>query len=436
MNNTSELKLFQQISRKTGLTLGAITLCSGLIVVGTQTLLNEEPKTQTATMLSVEAVTAEFAESYTVSRVYSGEVVAGRISELGFEQGGELIEIRVDRGNWVKAGQLLARLDTRRLEAQRSQLVAQHNQAIAQLEELRNGPRREDIAAAQATAQDLENQLELERLRQQRRESLYIEGAISREDRDIVAFGVDALEERLEAARSQLEELQNGTRPEQVAAQQAVVQQISASIADIDIAIEKSKIFAPFSGVVATRQLDEGAIMESGQPVFRLVEQSAPEVEVGFPVDIVTNLALGQPKTFEIGGQSYEGKITAILPEVDPTTRTQTVVFRLGNGAGETIAPEQLAEVEIARTISTSGFWLSLMALTEGERGLWSAYALMPTDESDESNLFQVQRRELEILHTEGDRAFVRGLIETGDRIVTDGVHRVIPGQIVQFEPK
>ncbi|MGF1497667.1 MAG: efflux RND transporter periplasmic adaptor subunit [Elainellaceae cyanobacterium] len=442
MNSISELQPSQRLSRKTGLTLGAIVLLSGLSLVGVRTLTTREPVVQTAPVLGVEAMPVEAAASYTVSRVYAGEVAAGRTSELGFEQGGELVQIWVDRGDRVEAGQPLARLDTRRLAAQRSQLIAQRDRALAQLAELQNGPRREDIDAARSAVQDLENQLELERLRQQRRNFLYTEGAISQEDRDVVAFGADALEDRLAAARSQLEELQTGTRPEQVAAQQAVVAQLSASITDLDIAIEKSTITAPFTGAIAARRLDEGTIVEAGQSVLRLVEQSVPEVEIGLPVEVTANLNLGQTRPLEIGSETYEGTITAILPEVDPTTRTRTVVFQLRGVGNEAVAPEQLAKVTIAQTISTPGFWLPVTALIQGERGLWATYALMPTDGSEESDLFQVQRREVEVLHTEGERAFVRGLLngeteggaDGGDRIVTDGVQRLVPGQTVRID--
>jgi multidrug efflux pump subunit AcrA (membrane-fusion protein) len=417
------------------MTLGAVVLLAGLGLLGARDWSSREPANPPVNALTVEVTTVDAVDSYTVSRLYTGEVAAGRTSELGFEQGGELIDILVDRGDRVQAGQPLARLDTRRLQAQRSQLVAQRERALAQLAELENGPRQEDIAAAQATVQDLENQLELERLRQERRQFLYTEGAISREERDVVALGADALAERLVAARSQLAELQNGTRPEQITAQQATVTQLTASIADLDLAIEKSTIFAPFSGAIAARRLDQGTIVEAGQPVLRLVEQVEAEVEIGLPLDVAATLNLGQPQGVTIAGQQYEAVVAAILPEIDPITRTRTVVFRLSNVAIGELAPDQLASVTIAQTVPTQGFWLPLTALSQGERGLWVAYALEPTDESVDENLFQVTRQEVDVLHTETNRAFVRGLLEEGDRIVTSGIQRLVPGQVVRIQP-
>lgn len=434
MNSMSETPS-PSLSRKTGLTLGAIALTAGLALGGIRFWTSREPTTQVKSPLVVEVTSVALDDTYTVVRTYTGEVVAGRTSELGFEQGGELVEVLVDRGDRVEAGQPLARLDTRRLQAQRWQLVAQRDRALAQLDELQTGPRQEDIKAARATVQDLAHQLELERLRQQRRQFLYTEGAISREDRDVVAFGADALEDRLVEARSQLEELQTGTREEQIAAQEASVRQISASIADLDIAIEKGTLLAPFGGAIAARRVDQGTIVEVGQPVLRLVEQATPEVDVGLPRNVVMELAVGQSRPLTIEGQPYDATVGAIVPEVDPTTRTQIVVFRLDGVLAGAIAPEQLAEVTFPQTIDESGTWLPLSALVQGDRGLWEVYALKPIDEPENSNApnhFQIETRPVELLHTEGDRAFVRGVLAEGEPIVIDGTQRLVPGQRVK----
>ncbi|MGK7890937.1 MAG: HlyD family secretion protein, partial [Leptolyngbyaceae cyanobacterium] len=233
--------------------------------------------------LKVEAIELEPSDSFTITRQYTGQVAALRTSDLGFEQGGTLVWVGVDRGDRITKGTPLARLDTRNLEAQRSQLEAQRDQAMAVLAELQRGPRQEDIDAASATVRDLENQLELERIRQSRREYVVEEGAIAREELDIVALSADALAERLASAQSQLQELLNGTRPEQVAAQEAVVQQLAAQITNIDVTIDKSTIVAPFDGLIGERQQDEGTVVGASQPVVRLVEAAQPEVEIGVP---------------------------------------------------------------------------------------------------------------------------------------------------------
>ena len=80
---------------------------------------------------------------------------------------------------------------------------------------------------------------------------MYAEGAIAREELDEIAFNRKALKERLANAKSNLDELQNGSRVEQIRAQQAAVRQLSAEIKDLDITIDKSILNSPFDAIVS-----------------------------------------------------------------------------------------------------------------------------------------------------------------------------------------
>ena len=216
----------------------------------------EATDAEPVSILPVETITVDAVSSYEVARAYTGEIAALRASELGFEQGGQLVEVLVEEGDRIAAGAPLARLDIRNLQAQRQQLEAEKARAMAQLAELETGPRSEDIAAAAATVRDLEQQLALQEIQRSRREFLYDEGAISKEELDEFAFGEGALQARLEQSQSNLEELQNGTRQEQIDAQRALVQQLDASIANLDVTISKSTVTAPFEGSGSLRQVD------------------------------------------------------------------------------------------------------------------------------------------------------------------------------------
>ena len=111
-------------------------------------------------------------------------------------------------GDRLTQGTPLAKLDTANLEAQRQGLIAQKEQAQAVLAELNNGARIEQVAAAQANVRDIQQQLELEKLKSSRREYLYGEGAIAREESFEIAFNQKALNERLANVKSNLDELQ------------------------------------------------------------------------------------------------------------------------------------------------------------------------------------------------------------------------------------
>ncbi|MGB3309682.1 MAG: efflux RND transporter periplasmic adaptor subunit [Nodosilinea sp.] len=422
-----------------GLGAAGLLLVAGAPIVYSQMAAPDETAEETmAEPLAVETLVVEAVNSYEVSRAYTGEIAALRSSDLGFNRGGELVQVLVSEGDRVTSGQALAQLDTQNLQTQRRQLEAQKAEAQARLLELERGARQEDIAAASAEVRDIESQLQLQEQQRSRREYLYNQGAISREQLDEFAYGADTLQARLDRTNSNLNELLNGTRPEQIAAQQAVVQQLDASLADVDVNLSKSTLKAPFDGIVAGQAIDEGVVVGSGQSVVRLVENEAPEARIGIPENAASQLQAGDAVTVTLGTERYNAKAKSVLPEVDPDTRTQIVVFQIEQAAIARLNPGQTARVELTETIPTGGIWLPTQALAQDIRGLWSVYVVMPTDgeiESEtegEDNTYQVQPKAVEILHQESDRALVQGTLQAGDRIVASGVHRLVPGQRVR----
>jgi multidrug efflux pump subunit AcrA (membrane-fusion protein) len=102
-----------------------------------------------------------------------------------------------------------------------------------------------------------------------------------------------------------------------------------------------------------------------------------------------------------------------------------------------------VARLQSKQTIPANGFWLPTTALVRGEKGLWSCYVLGAADQTNadsEPKSYAVERRDVEVLHTEGDasstgealRVLVRGTLQPGDTVIIDGTHRIVPGQLVQ----
>jgi hypothetical protein len=130
-----------------------------------------------------------------------------------------------------------------------------------------------------------------------------------------------------------------------------------------------------------------------------------------------------------VGDQRYDATITALLPELDATSRTVTVVLEL-NSAPLTVG--QTARLLLDQTEAESGFWLPSTALVPGERGLWSVYVLETPEADQPVEVFTVGRRDVEVIYTEGDRVLVRGTVQGGDRAITSGTQRVVPGETVR----
>lgn len=332
-----------------------------------------------AVVLPVQVQVARAREAYRVREEYVGRVTSRRKSQLGFERSGRLERLPVDEGDRVAEGDLLAALDVRELAARRRELVAQVDETEARLALARRTTRRQN----QLRDSDHTSEAQL----------------------DAAVFEERALASRLEAAR--------------------------AALASVDVALELSLLEAPYAGIVTARRADEGSVVSPGEPVFELIEDGAMEVRVGMPPQTAAGLEPGVRIEVSVAGRTAPAVLHATLPSVEPDTRTVTAIFRLDEEPGDPVRgiPDgALARVPVERWVPAQGFWLPVGALAESRRGLWSAYVVSP----GEDGFATVDRRQLEVLHTEADRVFVRGTLRDGERIVSGGVHRLVPGQKVR----
>lgn len=363
-------------ARRYGVAAVLILACAAVAGLAFKPGDAETGQAEQASPLPVQTITARRVDGYSVSRAYVGQIVPRRRSDLAFERGGLVAEVLVDDGARVEEGQVLARLDTERLEAERTRLQAELRQVEAQLESAR--------------------------LTEERQRRLVRQGHSSRARFDDARFSASAL-----------------------AAQRDGVQ---AAIEAIEVDLRKSALRAPFPGVVASRRVDEGSVIGAGQTVLRLSEAGELEARVGVPADMVSGMPVGSSYPLDIGGERYHATVTAVSPVIDPATRTVELIFTLSDASF--VADGTIVRLTIERQIDRDGFWLPATALSEGIRGLWRVFVMVP--DPDEEGGFRVRRREVEILHIDGNRVFVRGTLEDGDAVIAAGGHRLVAGQRVR----
>lgn len=202
-----------------------------------------------------------------------------------------------------------------------------------------------------------------------------------------------------------------------------------AQVAGVDVRLEKSRLFAPFDALVGARLSDPGQTAAAGQPVLVLFDAGQPRLRVGLPPDLAATLSPGDAVTVRVNGADRPASVVHIRPDLDPGTRSRAVLLALSERAG-TDRPQaafgQTAEFELRQNIDEPGFWAPLAALRKGERGSWSVMAVEATPAGD-----QVVPAAVEVIHVEGARVFLRGVLPAGARIVAEAPDRVAPGQIV-----
>lgn len=321
-------------------------------------------------------------DSFDATRVYGGVTAPVRASELGFKQGGEIDEVNVDIGDSVSAGDVIARLDADSLLAARSNAAA-------------------EVEVARARLQAVEAELDLANKTLARFENLRRDGHVS----------IQALDEAIRTQAASRGEL---------GVARAGLQRARAGLRSAEVALREATITAPYAGRIQARYVDEGSQVGSGQRVLRLIETARKEAHIGLPERAAAGLEPGTTHMMRWNSERIEATLVSVLPEIDPVTRTLTGVFRLQD---ERVPFGAVVELELASRVTEPGYWVPLAALTESDRGLWAVYVL-----GQDST---VERRLVEVIHSEPTRAFVRGTLSSGDKLITSDAARIVPGQRV-----
>lgn len=410
-----------------GLLLGVVlTAQSGILGSWDQKVSAKDDLVTEVVPMPVNVELVQSVESYRQVRSYTGNVRAKNSSELGFELSGRIASVFVDEGDSVQKGQVLAALDRETLLAQKAATDANLQSAKAVLQELNAGPRSETLEAAKSTALAAKSQLEIAQINMRRRSKLNQSGAISREEYDQAVFAEKTARANYEAASQRYREFLAGTREEKIAAQRSSVARLEAMVNEVDVAISKCSLIAPFNGTVTRRFLDPGSIAPASAPVIKLVSQDSLEAWVGLPVSTASKLSVGDTQKVLVADQIFPAIVVAKIGELDVATRTQTVLFKLDNDPKGKVVSGQLCQVQIESEVDGNGFWIPTSALSKGIRGLWSVMVLKQDAEG-----YRVEKRDIEIINTENSRVLARGTLTDGDRIVIDGVHRIAENQLV-----
>ncbi len=252
------------------------------------------------------------------------------------EVGGRILELRVDEGDHVKSGDVVARLDTADAQLALQRLQAEHDQAAAQLRLLQAGARPEDIRQAQAQADSADADVQAALAEQssadadlKRFEALLASNAGSRKQRDdaatrkdVAAARVNAARERARAAFANLARLRAGARVEEIAAARARVAAVDAQIAAVQKNIADAEVKSPVSGTVTAKLADAGEVVAARTALIVVTDLDHAWANLYVDEPLVPTLALGQ--TVDIvtdAGQTLKGAITFISPKAEFTPR-------------------------------------------------------------------------------------------------------------------
>jgi HlyD family secretion protein len=259
--------------------------------------------------------------------------------ELSFRVPGRVAEVRVDEGDAVKAGDVLAVLDAQRYRDALAKAVGDRDVAAANMAKFHAGFRLEEVAQARAMVAQIEAQVENAARVARRREELLKSGAISAQERDDAVASRDSLLAQLQSARKGLQLQASGFRSEEVTGAEASLRSSEASVAAAMTDLADTEIIAPSDGRVLSRVREPGAMASAGavvlvvslnKPVWvraYVPEPSLGKVHLGMPVKVYTDSRPDKPYSGTVG---FISPVAEFTPKNVETEALRTdLVYRL-----------------------------------------------------------------------------------------------------------
>jgi membrane fusion protein (multidrug efflux system) len=228
----------------------------------------------------------------------------------------------------------------------------------------------------------------------------------------------------------------NTNAPAELDAADAQAKQAEAQADNIRAIIAKKTIRAPFAGRLGLRLVNLGQVLKDNDPIatlqtldpiyvnFSLPQQRLPQLATGNQVRITGDAA---------PGKLFDGKITAISPEIDPATRNVRIQATISN-SGETLRPGMFVKVDVVLPAENKVLAIPATAIAYAPYGD-SVFVIDEKKDESSGKVQKVLRQQFVRLgETRGDFVSVVDGLKPGESVVTSGIFKLRAGTPVVID--
>jgi len=371
----------------------------------------------------------------------TGSFVAKESSDVAPEAGGRVIETPVNVGEFVKQGQVIARLENRDAQLRLDQALANEQQAEAALRQAQSRiglgqgeefepSRVPEVLSAKAAYESALAQAKQAQADAARYESLVKSGDVSQSAYEKARTQADTADAQVNASRQQYEATANSARQnfQGVMTAQASLAASRAQTAQARKALEDTLIRAPFSGYVSARPVAVGQYVAVTSKIATVLLITPLKLQLQVPESNAPQMRLGSMVEASVPGypdRKFQGKVTAINPEVDSNSRTFTVEAEFAN-ADLALKPGMFATSRILLPGSTEGIFVPRQAV-------------MTDASTNSSQLFFVRdgKARLAVVQlgaADGDMIQILSGLSAGAVVATNHLQDLYDGETVQVQ--
>lgn len=232
---------------------------------------------------------------------------------------------------------------------------------------------------------------------------------------------------------------QNNTNsPAELDAADAQAKQANAQAESIRTVIAKKTIRAPFAGRLGLRLVNLGQILREGDPISTLQTLDPVFVNFSLPQQHLSFVAQGSVvriRTDAAPGETFEGKVNAISPEIDAATRNVRVQATIQN-RGEKLRAGMFATVDVVLASRTKALAIPVTAVLHAPYGDSVFVVDEKKDEKSGKTSLVLRQQFIRTAGARGDFVNVVDGLKPGERVVTSGVFKLRPGTAVVIDNK
>lgn len=300
------------------------------------------------------AVQAAAAQKSGISRVVHAEAIVFPVAQAMItpKVGAPVRKFYVVRGQKVRAGQLLAELEHRDLEAAKMDNQGAYEQAQASYATDVGATLPEDVQKANLDVQTAQKALDAAQKLYSSRESLYQQGALPRKDLDDAAVTLAQATSQFDQAKKHLDSLNAIVKQQRLKLAGGQLTSAKGKYLGAEAQLSYTEIHSPIDGVVTDRPLYPGEMASTSAPLITVMNLSSIIARAHIPQSDALLLRNGDKVTITVPGlEAVSGTVTLVSPALDPNSTTVEIWVQAKN-ADQQLRPGTTVQIAItAQTV-------------------------------------------------------------------------------------
>jgi multidrug efflux pump subunit AcrA (membrane-fusion protein) len=382
---------------------------------------------KTEVVVSVRVAKAE-TESIAAPVSSLGTIFPREKADVGAKISAQIKQMSLLKNKLVHAGDVIAVLESRDLQAQRKEAQAALNEALANQRSVTTGNIPQTNAQDQKALRDARAKVRNTQATYDRRRALFDGGGISKKELEASELDLTTAQSELRLAEQTVTLRAASLNPNDRALAAAKVEEAQQHLATLDSQLSYATIRAPITGIVTDQFQYQGEFAAAGAKLFTIADMSQVIVKANFADTVAAQLKVGDTAKVlptDAASEEMHGQITLVSRATDPTNRTVEVWVTLANGAGQ-LRANGAAQVTVATSNKNEAIVIPTAAVTLDASNANEGTVMLVDDKS------VAHEQKVAVGIRAGDKIEITSGVKAGDTVVIEGNYALPDGTKVE----